>query len=156
MATLQEERDAFTANPPQNTARKESIALMQMPNAEDAYVEDRKITHYLLDLRHPKGGAKAVFFMRFGFTVEDWQILANALCQHSMNQPVIETTSADVSVQYVIEGELATPDGRNPSIRSVWQTNGENAPRFITAYPARRTKPNLTIGEEKTGYDTGT
>ena len=127
-----------------------------MPNAENAYVEDRKITHYLLDLQHPKGGAKAVFFMRFGFTIENWRILADALCQHGASQPVTETVPADVSVQYVIEGELTTPDGRNPSIRSVWQVSGEDAPRFITAYPTRQIKPNLTIGEEKTAYDPGT
>jgi hypothetical protein len=39
-------------------------------------VPERKVTHYLLNPAHPAGGSKASFFLRFGFTVADWQRLA--------------------------------------------------------------------------------
>ena len=39
---------------------------MKLPNAENAYVEERKITAYLLDPEHEEGGSKARFFLAFG------------------------------------------------------------------------------------------
>ena len=39
--------------------------------------------------------------------------------------------------RYVVEGIMEVPDGRTPSIRSVWfVAEGEEIPRFATAYPA--------------------
>ena len=38
--------------------------------------------------------------------------------------------------RYVVEGIMAAPDGRAPGVRSVWFIRtGEDAPRFVTAYP---------------------
>lgn len=38
--------------------------------------------------------------------------------------------------RYEVEGELLTPDGRRPRVRTVWQMDeGEVAPRLITTYP---------------------
>jgi hypothetical protein len=38
--------------------------------------------------------------------------------------------------RYNVDGKIVTPDGRNPTIRTVWQMDhGELAPRLITAYP---------------------
>jgi len=42
---------------------------MKLPNAHLAVVPERKITLYLLNPAHSAGGSKAVFFLRFGFTV---------------------------------------------------------------------------------------
>ena len=52
---------------------------MKLPNAQLATVPERKVTHYLLNPGHPAGGSKATFFLRFGFTVAEWQRLAEAL-----------------------------------------------------------------------------
>jgi hypothetical protein len=40
---------------------------MRLPNADDAVVPREKIQDYLLDLGHPIGGGKALFFLSFGF-----------------------------------------------------------------------------------------
>lgn len=56
---------------------------MKLPYAEHCYVAQEKITLYLLNLSHPKGGTKAVFFMAFGFIIENgmsWQ-------EHYKNMP---------------------------------------------------------------------
>jgi hypothetical protein len=38
--------------------------------------------------------------------------------------------------RYEVEGELETPDGRRPRVRTVWQVDeGQQAPRLITAHP---------------------
>jgi hypothetical protein len=56
---------------------------MKLPNVQSATVPERKVTHYLLNPAHPAGGGKAWFFLRFGFSVADWQKLAEALLRHA-------------------------------------------------------------------------
>ncbi|WP_420828293.1 DUF6883 domain-containing protein [Desulfonema limicola] len=42
-------------------------------------------------------------------------------------------------MRYVIEGEILSPDGRNPKIRSVWFLKNEtDRTSFVTAYPFER------------------
>jgi hypothetical protein len=44
-----------------------------------------------------------------------------------------------IGVRYVIESIMQAPDGRTPTIRSVWFIEtGEEKPRFVTAYPLAR------------------
>lgn len=54
-----------------------------LPNYEWALVPQAKITAYLLAFNHEDGRGKARFFMHFGFTVEHWEILAEALLAHA-------------------------------------------------------------------------
>jgi hypothetical protein len=110
---------------------------MKLPQLERCIVPEAKITRYLLDLNSPKGQAKAAFFLAFGFTIEVWQGLAQALIHHAQSHEVSKLVQTDYGVHYVIEGILLTPDGRNPQIRSVWAIlNGDDVPRLVTAYPA--------------------
>jgi hypothetical protein len=75
--------------------RPVSVALMparmKLPNSELATVPERKVTHYLLNPAHPAGGSKAWFFLRFGFTVGEWQRLADALLGLARENEVVET-----------------------------------------------------------------
>ena len=109
---------------------------MKLPNASNASVEKEKIIDYLLNARHPYGSSKASFFTRFGFTVEQWESFAERLRQQGSSHPVSRVTETVFGPRYNVDGEIVTPDGRNPNIRTVWQMdNGELAPRLITAYP---------------------
>ena len=63
---------------------------MKLPDALSAAVPERKVTHYLLTRRIPPGGSKASFFLRFGFTVADWQRLAEALLRHARENDAVE------------------------------------------------------------------
>jgi len=110
---------------------------MKLPHLENAYVPEAKIIKYLLNLEHKQGGKdKAVFFMRFGFTIESCEVLAQALLAHAVAYDVASTMPLPDRVHYVVEGEIISPDNRNPQIRSVWviETDG-TAPRFVSAYP---------------------
>ena len=112
---------------------------MRLPNAAEAQVDSEKITGYLLSAIHPDGRSKAEFFSRFGFSLGNWRVLMVALRQHGANSPVLEVVESPYGARYIVEGELETPDGRNPQLRSVWITeDGSTTPRLITAYPARR------------------
>lgn len=110
---------------------------MTLPNVEKAVVAEAKITRYLLDLTSENGRSKARFFLAFGFTVDEWEVMAKALKQHAASHDVknIEPRPP-FGVNYVIEGALITPDGRNPAVRVIWAIDtGGDTPRLISAYP---------------------
>jgi len=110
---------------------------VKLPNHEKAVIPEAKIVLYLLHLGSENGAPKARFFMAFGFTIELWKSLAQALKQHASTHEVVKTESRPpFGVHYVIEGALQTPDRRNPSVRVVWSIDaGSTIPRLISAYP---------------------
>jgi hypothetical protein len=109
---------------------------MDLPNASNARVEEEKIVGYLLNAVHPYGRGKANFFTRFGFVADQWELFAERLKAHGASHPVSGVTETIFGPRFNVDGEIITPDGRNPIIRTVWQMDdGELAPRLITAYP---------------------
>ncbi|MDX1992694.1 MAG: hypothetical protein SF029_09900 [bacterium] len=109
---------------------------MKMPGVEKALVEENKVINYLLSPDNSEG--KQAFFTAFGFTIDAWEILRNALLQHAMNHEVNRSIETIHGHKYVIEGELSTPDGRLPVVRTVWITDkGRDFPRLVTAYPVQ-------------------
>ncbi len=100
------------------------------------FVEPGKITAYLLDPEHPKGGPKARFFLRFGFELATPWLLEDALCAHPDINDIVDVSPTAFGTRSVIECHVATPDGRNPCIRSVWiLDHGADRHRLVTAYP---------------------
>jgi hypothetical protein len=112
---------------------------MRLPNAAYATVADEKITKYLLDPGHQKGGSKARFFIGYGFTTQSWQTLRDALWNHGQQYDVVSTmllTQPD-RTHYVVEGTLDAPNGAKPNIRTVWCIPiGQQIPHLVTALPA--------------------
>ncbi len=112
---------------------------MKLPNAELAVVPERKVTHYLLNPAHPAGGSKAWFFLRFGFTVAEWQRLADALLRLARENEVMETEQTVHGQRYVVDGRIVAPDGMPLNIRTAWFIDAAGAaPRFVTAHPLPR------------------
>ena len=110
---------------------------MKLPNVSSWRVDREKIEGYLLCPAHPDGAAKARFFRRFGFRVEDWRELADALRMHGQSHAVAEVVESRHGIRYSFDGRLRSPDGRNPTVRSVWIVEqGSSEARLITAYPA--------------------
>ncbi len=94
---------------------------------------------YLLNPANANNSGKAGFFFRFGFTVERWQELADALKRHMAEHNVTGIETTEHGVKYRVEGEMHTPNTRRPFVRSVWIVlRGDDTPRFVTAYPIRR------------------
>lgn len=109
---------------------------MKLPEADKLVVEREKIVDYLLNPAHRYGASKARFFTEFGFRIEEWERLAEALREHGRTQEVALVRETGFGPRYAVEGELSTPGGRRPRVRTVWQWDkGAIAPRLISAYP---------------------
>ena len=92
---------------------------MKLPNAEDLIVEREKIVDYLLNAAHRYGASKARFFGEFGFRVERWEVLAEALLEHGRRHEVARTRETGFGPRYTVEGELNTPGGRRPQVHGL-------------------------------------
>lgn len=111
---------------------------MALPNYHNAYVEDKKILDYLLNLEHKDGGPKANFFFKFGFTQDNIEPFRASLLNHAINREIETYREDEFGETYTLVCSFETPDLRNPCIKSVWIVNkGEDCPRLVTAYPAK-------------------
>ena len=109
---------------------------MRLPNSESVRIERQKIAEYLLNPTHRYGASKARFFIEFGFEQGSWEELAAALREHARNNEVVRCKDTPFGPRFEVDGELRTPSGERPVVRSVWQMDkGEIAPRLITVYP---------------------
>lgn len=106
---------------------------------EPVEVPRGKIVDYLLDTAHPRGGPKARFFLAFGFSPAEPDAMAEALIDHLIGERC--SVRADVAHgrrRLIAEGPLATPDGRGPRVRTVWQHETGAGWRLVTAVPLTR------------------
>ncbi len=109
---------------------------MNLPNAHHAFVEPTKVREYLLSPSHPIGRFKANVFIALGYDVDHWEQLRDDLldiaytCTASAGQPNA------FGSKFEVDGILTGPTGRFGRFRTVWmRRNGEDFPRFVTAYP---------------------
>lgn len=104
-------------------------------------VHDAKLAQYLLNVNHPAGAPKAKFFIACGFSLDDIGALEAAILLHANAHPVHTERHHARGINRVIRCSFVTPNGENPCINTVWtQDHGTKSQRFVTAYPARRTK----------------
>ena len=121
---------------------------MKLPNFQMARVPAAKITEYLLSEVHRDGKHKAAFFHHFGFSAEKCQTLEVALLQHASDHEVLKVEHSSFGTRYIVDGIITTPDGRTPTIRTVWFIrNEEDVPQFVTAYPLRRRDDDERTGQ---------
>ena len=91
---------------------------------------------YLLSEVHPDGRSKAKLLRSVGFNETNLDILEQGLLSIAQNQDVNEVVISLHGVKYVIKGDLQTPSGGSVSLLTVWIIdNGQEIPRFVTAYP---------------------
>lgn len=109
---------------------------MKLPNLHLATVEREKIAGYLLNETHPDNGGKALFFIAFGFSREEWPTLANALLKLAQENAVGTSVESSHGIKYIVDGSLSTPSGKRATVRTVWIVDkGSEKPRLVTAYP---------------------
>ncbi|MCU0229435.1 MAG: hypothetical protein MUF01_17540 [Bryobacterales bacterium] len=107
--------------------------MTRLPGADKALVDPRKISAYLLEATHPQNGGKARFFLEHGF---DAETLAASLAGHPVRHPVASQQTSPHGRKFVVICALASPDGRDPCITSVWIIDADaEQPRLVTAYP---------------------
>ena len=111
--------------------------MAKLPNAENAIIDRRKITDYLLCETHELGAPKAQFFTSFGWSSDKPEKLIAALHLHANEFEIDSAYSAPFGEKFEITGVIQAPDGRIALIKSVWIIlHDEETPRFVTALPA--------------------
>jgi|CXWL01.1.fsa_nt_gi hypothetical protein len=109
---------------------------MKLPNAQSAEIAPAKLKDYLLNPDHRRGGTKARVLLSFGYRPEQWQRLADDLCESHLSAEVHAAHQTEYGRRFDIIAPLTTPDGRSLMLRSVWQIDtGTDHPRLITIYP---------------------
>jgi hypothetical protein len=66
---------------------------MPLPNADQAFVPEPKLTDYLLSETHPVGKYKARYFQRYGFTLDAVELLGQRLRRIATDGDVIAIES---------------------------------------------------------------
>jgi hypothetical protein len=108
---------------------------VKIPGAERAHVDAAKLRDYLLSTEHRVGSAKARFFTQLGFDRQNWEILRSELGQFAAQEAQLGAATR-FGQKYVVAGTIHGPAGRSAQILVVWIVlNGEDFPRFVTAYP---------------------
>jgi len=109
---------------------------MQLPNADKAVVDQKKIQEYLLSTTHPDGWSKAQFFLGIGFEAEKWHVFAVSLRRHGQDNSVTDVVESAYGIRYTVDGDLKSPSGHRVRVRTVWIVEKDRKiPRLITAYP---------------------
>lgn len=109
---------------------------MSIPNADRAIIAVEKLTEYLLNASHKRGGAKARLLINLGYqTTVSERLVADLRAQH-LSLDATRTSLNAYGVSYRIEGDIVTPCGKSVRFCSIWQIDtGTERPRFITMYP---------------------
>lgn len=109
---------------------------MTVPHADRAIIATEKLTGYLLNVSHKRGGPKARLLGSVGYRPDDPQSLESDLRSQHLSLDVMRTSQNAYGVVYEIEGPIKTPSGRIIRFCSIWQVDiGTDVPRFITMYP---------------------
>jgi hypothetical protein len=92
---------------------------LQIPNAERAVIDQRKLHGYLLSRDHQVGRFKAAFFLALGYSPEDWRRLeADLRSQHLPKDATAEERTSH-GQKYAIRATLVGPSGNSADVLSV-------------------------------------
>ena len=108
---------------------------MLLPNAERAVIDPSKLDGYVLSASHPVGRFKARFFAALGFTSDNWRDFEAALRAQHLTQAAVAEPVEALGQPFTIRAILKGP-ASSALVTSVWFFRaGEEAARFVTAYP---------------------
>ena len=108
---------------------------MPFPDADRAIATVEKVRDYLLNLDHPDGGPKAIWFHSLGYERNHWPQLANDLLRIALECDDFDTEVTRFGVKYKARGEIGRPGHRPGRVLTVWIVEDEDPPRLVTAYP---------------------
>jgi hypothetical protein len=109
---------------------------MRIPNSDQAIIEPSKLTEYLLNIDHKRGGSKAKLLIQFGYSTDNWERLEADIRQFHLTQDVTVIKETDYGARYEISSSLMTPIDRPLVVKTVWQIDiGTDVPRLITLVP---------------------
>lgn len=109
---------------------------MKIPNSNQAIIEISKLTDYLLNTQHKRGGSKAKLLIQFGYSLNNWQQLEADIRTFHLSADVNLIKQTPYGIRYEINANLITPIKRKLFVKTVWQIDiGTNFPRLIILVP---------------------
>lgn len=109
---------------------------MKIPNSDRAVIDPSKLTEYLLNTEHKRGGSKAKLLIKFGYSIENWQQLETDIRRFHLIEDVNLITKTAYGNRYQISANLITPIARPLLVKTVWQIDiNTDFPRLITLVP---------------------
>ena len=106
---------------------------MSIPDADNATATREKVRGCLLNLHHPDGGSKAIWFHGLGYELEDWQLLADDLLEIARSCEKHATERSPYGVKYKASGTVGRPGYRPGHISTAWIIEPDESPRLVTA-----------------------
>ena len=107
---------------------------MKLP--ADTIIASAKITQYLLVQR--KRNDKSTWLAQAGYSLDNWQTLANDLRRQILPLEAMLTDKSVYGQMYEIKGQLTGPNGKILAVHTVWMTEAATGEtKFITLYPAK-------------------
>ena len=108
---------------------------MGIPDSNNAVADKSKVRDYLLNLEHPDGGSKAVWFHNRGYLRDQWQLLADDLLAIARNCKFFDTESNPYGIKYIATGNIGRPGHTIEPVLTVWIVEDSSPPRLVTSYP---------------------
>jgi hypothetical protein len=109
---------------------------VNLPNCQNAYIPDAKLSIYLLNHAHPQNKGKAQFFNLAGYDLSNVEDLRMALLELACMGVVVTEQFNEDGVKYVVIGKITGANGKQYELKTVWVVEPpEDYPRLVTAYP---------------------
>ena len=108
---------------------------MTLPNAIEAYIDNRKLIDYCLSESHPVGKHKArVFMSALAFGLANFKELKAHILDNVLKNDAILIEKNEFGILYVIDIVIENPP-KQAAVRTSWifRTN-ENFPRLTSCY----------------------
>ena len=108
---------------------------VKLPQGDQAIIDPRKLTDYVLSSEHDDGKHKAVLFRELlGITADRVDLLIDGLRQAAIDADVQPGRLDRYGQRYVVDFDLLGPAGR-ALVRAVWIVpSGQTLPRLVTCY----------------------
>lgn len=114
---------------------------IQLPNCENARVEDAKLHCYLLNHEYPEGKSKPRFYELAGYTTANGEQLRADLLRLACSGTGTKEMPNPEATKYVVVGAVDAPNGKTYQLLTVWAIDSPDyvppggPARLITAYP---------------------
>ncbi|BFG78656.1 hypothetical protein PTKU46_66890 [Paraburkholderia terrae] len=105
-------------------------------NAENAVIDPRKITNYVLDSEHPVGGNKArVFDSALGFNQSNADGLISQIQEGVTKYPATPGKADQYGQRFTVDIPVTGPNGNTVPVRTGWIYDpGSSTPRLTTVF----------------------
>ncbi len=112
------------------------VRILKIPNSDIAVIESSKLSEYLLNIEHQRGGTKAKLLLQFGYSPDNWQQLEADIRKFHLTEDVNLIKETAYGTRYEVSANLLTPINRLLLVKTIWQIDiGTNFPRLITLVP---------------------